>query len=169
MSESGNLTYLHKVLEQSVKDGKSFTHEESVIHGPRGLTIKYYSKKDDDVEKIVIYSKDGSFIMKTDKGEKTLSKDELIKELDSNKKLKFALAYVKTSKASLSRSIKRASKKTSKRGSKKTSKRASKKTSKRTSKKTSKKSKRTSKKTSKKSKRTSKKTSKRSSKKTSRK
>ena len=45
MSESGNLTYLHKVLEQSVKDGKSFTHEESVIHGPRGLSIKYYSKK----------------------------------------------------------------------------------------------------------------------------
>ena len=52
MSETGNLTYLHKVLEQSVKDGKSFTHEESVIHGPRGLSIKYYSKKDDDVEKI---------------------------------------------------------------------------------------------------------------------
>jgi len=141
MSESGNLTYLHKVLEQSVKDGKSFTHAETVIHGPRGLTIKYYSKKDDDVEKIVIYSKDGSFIMKTDKGEKTLSKDDLIKELDSNKKLKFALAYVKTSKASLSRSIKRASKKTSKRTSKKTSKK-----SKKTSKKTSKKSKRTSRK-----------------------
>jgi topoisomerase IA-like protein len=149
MSESGNLTYLHKVLEQSVKDGKSFTHEESVIHGPRGLTIKYYYKKDDDVEKIVIYSKDGSFIMKTDKGEKTLSKDELIKELDSNKKLKFALAYVKTSKASLSRSIKRASKKTSKRTSKKTSKRTSKKTSKKpkmNSKRSSKKNKRSSKK-----------------------
>ena len=54
MSESGKLTYLHKVLEQSVKDGKSFTHEESVVHGPRGLTIKYYSKKDDDVERIEI-------------------------------------------------------------------------------------------------------------------
>jgi hypothetical protein len=143
MSETGNLTYLHKVLEQSVKDGKSFTHEESVIHGPRGLTIKYYSKKDDDVEKIVIYSKDGSFVMKSDGGEKTLSKDELIKELESNKKLKFALAYVKTSKASLSRSIKRASKKTSKK-TKRTSKKT-KRTSKRTSKKTSKKTKRSSK------------------------
>ncbi len=146
MSESGNLTYLHKVLEQSVKDGKSFTHEESVIHGPRGLTIKYYSKKDDDVEKIVIYSKDGSFIMKTDKGEKTLSKDDLIKELDSNKKLKFALAYVKTSKASLSRTIKRASKKTSKRTSKKTSKRTSKKTSKKSKRSSKRSSKRTSRK-----------------------
>jgi len=169
MSKTGNLTYLHKVLEQSVKDGKSFTHEESVVHGPRGLTIKYYSKKDDDVEKIVIYSKDGSFVMKSNGGEKTLSKDELIKELDSNKKLKFALAYVKTSKASLSRSIKKASKKTSKRTSKRKSKK-SKKSSKRKSKKTSRKSKRTSKASlSRTIRKASKKTSKRKSKKSSRK
>ena len=146
MSEQGKLTFLHKVLEQSVKDGKSYTYEESVVHGPRGLSIKYYSKKDDKVEKIVIYSKDGQFVMKSNDKEKTLSKDELIKELDSNKKINFALAYVKSSKASLSRATKRTSKKSSKRTSKKASKRSSKRTSKKASKKSSK---RTSKKSSK--------------------
>ena len=57
--------------------------------------------------------------------EKTLSKDDLIKELKKDKQLKFAVEYVEKAK-NLTRS-KRSSKKSSKKGSKKSSKKGSKK------------------------------------------
>jgi hypothetical protein len=159
--------------------------EEIVVDGPRGLKINYYMKSGNTVEKIVIFGKDDSFKMKSVDGEKTLSKTELLNEIKSNKKLKFASEYAKTQKGGnvMTGGAKKSSKKSSKKGSKKKSKKVSKKSSKtmkggkKTSKKTSKKgSKRTSKKTSKtmkggkkKSKKGSKKSSKKGSKKSSKK
>ena len=94
--KSGNLNYLHKVVHQSVKDGKATTLEEIVVDGPKGLSVKFFSKSGDDVDKIVIYGKDDSFKMKINDEEKTLTKKELLDELKSNKKLKFTTDYTKT-------------------------------------------------------------------------
>lgn len=131
--QSGNLNYLHKVIQQSLKDGKSSTLEEIVVDGPKGLSVKYFSKTGDNVDKIVIYGKDDSFKMKTSDGEKTLNKSELLNELKSNKKLKFAAEYAKTQKGgdfqeggAKKQSSKKQSKKSSKQ-SNKTSKKTSKK------------------------------------------
>ena len=139
--KSGNLTYLHKVIQQSVKDGKASTLEEIVVDGPKGLSVKYFSKSGDNVDKIVIYGKDDTFKMKINNDEKNLTKSELIDELKSNKKLKFASDYAKTQKGGQLQNVKiqeggakKASKK-NKKSSKKPSKKHSKKSSKRTSKK----------------------------------
>ena len=150
-----NLNYLYQNTQKSVKDGKVEVLEEIVIDGPRGLKINYYMKSGNTVEKIVIFGKDDSFKMKSIDGEKTLSKTELLNEIKSNKKLKFASEFAKNQKGGnvmtggAKKSSKKGSKKSSKKGSKKTSKtmkggkksskKGSKKSSKRTSKKTSKK------------------------------
>jgi hypothetical protein len=122
--KSGNLNYLHKVVQQSVKDGKASTLEEIVVDGPKGLSVKYFSKSGDDADKIVIYGKDDTYKMKSGDVEKTLTKSELLDELKSNKKLKFAADYAKTQKGgSLTGGAKKkSSKKSSKKGSKKGSK-----------------------------------------------
>ena len=130
--KSNNLNYLYKNVQQCVKDGQSSTLEESVIDGPKGLSIKYYKKKGNDVEKIVIYGKVDSFTMKTqdDQTGKELNKSELQAELKKNKKLKFTEEYVKlhlqkggsTYTDAESGVIKKASKKSTKKGSKKGSK-----------------------------------------------
>jgi hypothetical protein len=134
-----NLTYLHKNVQQSVKDGKASTLEEIVVDGPRGLSVKYFHKSGDKVDKIVIFEKNGEFTMKTGDEEKTLSKAELLEELKSNKKLKFAVEYAKTQKGGKDEKpeqpvqtggAKKGSKKSSKKGSKKSSKKGSKKSSK---------------------------------------
>jgi hypothetical protein len=179
------LNYLYQNTQKSVKDDKVEVLEEIVVDGPRGLKINYYMKSGNTVEKIVIFGKDDSFKMKSVDGEKTLTKTELLNEIKSNKKLKFASEFAKTQKGGnvMTGGAKKSSKKSSKKGSKKTSKKVSKKSSKtmkggkKKSKKTSKKgSKKSSKKGSKKSSKTmkgvkkkSKKTSKKSSKKGSKK
>ena len=38
------LNYLHKVINQSLKDGEVSTYEEVILDGPKGITIKMYSK-----------------------------------------------------------------------------------------------------------------------------
>jgi hypothetical protein len=97
-----DLTYLHKVFNQSLKDGVVTTYEEQIIDGPKGVTIKFYSKDGKSEEKIQIMSKGDKFLMLTKDGEKkdekTLSKDELLDELKKNKKLKFASDFAKTKK-----------------------------------------------------------------------
>ena len=97
-----NLNYLHKVLNQTFKNGVSETYEESIIDGPRGITIKLFKVDATGVKRILISGKDDKFTMKTKKRdkeeEKTLSKDELLSVLNTNKSLKFASEYVKTQK-----------------------------------------------------------------------
>ncbi len=161
-----NLNYLFQNTQKSVKDGKVDVLEEMVVDGPRGLKINFYKKSDNSVEKIVIYGKDDSFKLRTADGEKTLSKTELLDELKSNKKLKFALEFAKSQKGGKINAVCGGSKKSSKKTSKKSSKKSSKKTSKKSSKNQLKGGKKASKKTSKK---TSKKPSKKPSKKTSKK
>ena len=152
------LIFLHDLKHRSIENDKKFTHEEFVIHGSKGLTIKYFHKDDKTSEKIVINERDGVYMMKSTVGEKheekELSKDELVDLLTKNKSLKFALGYVKGLKgsASLKRSTKKASKKASKKssrkvkkaskkltGGKKSSKKSTKKRTKKSSKKSSKK------------------------------
>jgi len=160
-----NLNYLYQNTQKSVKDGKVEVMEEMVVDGPRGLKINYYKKSGNSVEKIVIYSKGDSFVMKSGDGEKTLSKSELMDELKSNKKLKFAADFAKTQKGGKALGMVGGAKKSSKKASKKASKKVSKKASKKASK-TMKGGKKSSKKSSKKA---SKKGSKKASKKTSKK
>jgi hypothetical protein len=134
-----NLTYLHKVLNQSLKDGVAETYEESIIDGPKGISIKLYKKDANGVERVVINGKDDKFIMKTKKGDKedenTLTKAQLLAELSKNKNLKFAADFAKTQKGGKLFGGKKAAKRTSKKSSKNVSKKGSKKASKKTSKK----------------------------------
>ena len=131
MSKSG-ITYLHKQLKESLKDGKKTTEEEVIIDGPKGVTIKMYSKNGDKIEKITIHGSGDEFVMKTTKDgsqdEKKLTKSELMAELKKNKKLEFAADFAKSQKGGeLMRSRRKSSKKASKKSSKKASKKASKK------------------------------------------
>jgi len=122
------LNYLYQNTQKSVKDDKVEVLEEIVVDGPRGLKINYYMKSGNTVEKIVIFGKDDSFKMKSVDGEKTLTKTELLNEIKSNKKLKFASEFAKTQKGG--NVMTGGAKKSSKKGSKKTSKKVSKKSSK---------------------------------------
>jgi hypothetical protein len=147
------LTYLHKVLNQHLKDGEVTTHEEVIMDGPKGITVKLYTKDSNGIQKISITGKDDKFVMKTINGdkkdEKHMNKDELIKELTKNKNLKFALDFAKsqkggkqwlndTKKESMAYGSKKGSKKSTKKGSKKGSRKGSKKNSKKGSRKVSK-------------------------------
>jgi topoisomerase IA-like protein len=132
-----NLKFLHKVENRSFKDGVSKIHEESIVDGQRGISIKFFKKDDSGVERIHINGKDNKYVMKTRKGDKTdekvLTKDELLAELNKNKSLKFAAEFAKTQKGGRIFGGKKSSKKMSK-SSKKTSKKMSKKSSKKVSK-----------------------------------
>jgi hypothetical protein len=141
------LTYLHKVMNQSLKDGEVTTYEEEIIDGPKGITVKLYSKSNGVMERIRISGKDDKYVMKVTEGDKTeethLNKKELMEELKKNKKLKFAADFAKTQKggswlnrAGSSKKGSKSSKKGSMKsmGSKKAPKKGSKKGSKRGSK-----------------------------------
>ena len=129
-----SLKFLHKVLNESLKDGVREAYEEQIIEGPRGITIKLFKKDADGVEKILITGKDDNYKMRTQKGEKKDEKDltlkEMLSELKNNKVLKFAAEFAKTQTVGKLFGVKKLSKKSSKTASKKTSKRTSKRTSK---------------------------------------
>ncbi len=96
------LTYLHKVINESIKNGEKITYEELIIEGPKGITVKMFSKDKNGAERISISGNDNKFVMRTMVGDKKdethLTKDELVAELKKNKKLKFAAEFVKTQK-----------------------------------------------------------------------
>lgn len=96
------LNYLHKVLHQSLKDGVVTTYEEIILDGPKGVTIKYFSKSGSEQDKIKIVGKDDKFEITIQEGDKVekkvLNKEEFIAELKKNKKLKFAADFTKTQK-----------------------------------------------------------------------
>jgi hypothetical protein len=124
---SSDVTFLHSSVSTSIVNGKKVTHEEFVIHGSKGLTFKYYHKDEKGIEKISGHQNaDGTFSLTTVSGEKkdskTVTKDELLKEIGKNKDLKFAVEYLKSQKGG-----KRSSRKGSKKGSIKSSKKSSKK------------------------------------------
>ncbi len=131
-----DVKYLHKVVESHVVNGKRVTHEEFLIHGDKGFSMKFYHKDDKSKMKVHVSNKNGKYEMEIAKGDdakekKVLTKEELLKELKTLK-LDFAIEYIKASKdlAGGKRASKKASKKTSKKASKKVYKKVSKKGSK---------------------------------------
>ncbi len=119
--------FLHEVNEKQVKDGKVMVHEELIIHGEKGVTMKFYHKESDKIMKVVIVKKPDGYLMKTvmdgKAAESTISKADLVKELKKHKQLKFILDYIESAK-DLARPVKRGSRKAgSRKGSKKGSKR----------------------------------------------
>ena len=79
---SENVTFLHDVKNKSVVDGKRVTHEEFVIHGSKGLTIKFFHKDDKGTEKVVIYEKDGKYMLKEGEGESKKEGEKRRKEFE---------------------------------------------------------------------------------------
>ena len=94
--------YLHKVMNQFLKDGVVTTYEEMIIENAKGIEIKYFNKVGTKSEKIRIVGKGDKFEMTVQeddkKDKKMLTKDELVAELKKNKKLKFAVDFSKTQK-----------------------------------------------------------------------
>jgi len=117
------VNYLHSSIEKHVEGDKRETHEEFIIHGSKGFTAKYYHKDNKQEVRIVVSKKDDKYVFKTKIGdkqdEKTLTKAELLKELEKHKELKFAVDYLKKAKDLSRASSKKSSKKSSKIGSKK--------------------------------------------------
>lgn len=137
-----SLKFLHKIHNESLKNGVREAYEEEIIQGDRGVTIKLFKKDADGVEKILITGKDDKYKMRTQSGdkkdEKELTLKEMLSELRNNKLLKFAAEFAKTQKGGKlfgGRKMSKKSSKTSKKSSKKSSKRTSKRTSKRSSRK----------------------------------
>ena len=124
------INYLHSFVEKHVEGDKRQTHEEFIIHGAKGFTAKYYHKDNKQEIRIVVTKKDDKYVLKTKMGdkqdEKTLSKADLLKELDKHKELKFAVDYLKKAKDLARPQGKKSSKKGSKKSSKKGSKKAKK-------------------------------------------
>jgi len=128
MSKKSSVVFLHDQRSKSISNGKKLVTEEYIIHGDKGLLIKYYHKDGDNTEKIIITKKGDNYLLKTDingtKEEKELSKDAIVKEINKNKNLTFALQYVK-SQAGGKRGSRSGSRKGSRKGSKRNMKRGS--------------------------------------------
>lgn len=122
MSKKGSIKMLYKNDQMSIKNGKKEVNEEYLIHGEKGLKIKFYRQVDDKKEKVTILSKDDKFFVKTESNgkvqEEILSKDELLKKVEKNKDLSFAIEHLKTMKGGKRKGSKKPSKKQSKKSSK---------------------------------------------------
>ena len=104
----GNVVYLHELTSREKKDGNWVVHEEMLVHGDRGLSFKYYHKEGNSIEKITgRQNPDGTFILITtingEKETRTLSQDQLVKDLSKLKHMKYATDYIKTQKGSQGR------------------------------------------------------------------
>jgi hypothetical protein len=142
MSKKEKYTFLHEINQKKIDGDKIEVHEENIIKGSRGLSFKYYHK--DNNQKVKIQGRqndDGTWDLITimdDKREekKKLSKNDLMKEIEKYKYLKFVSDYLKTQKAGRRSTRKSSSKKTlksSRKGSRRRSRRVSRRGSKRRS------------------------------------
>jgi hypothetical protein len=129
--------YLHELKSKEIDGENVFVHEEYIIHGEKGLLIKHYHKEKGKKVKHII-KQDGEnfkFIVDTDgkKDEKTMSKNDLLKEIGKEKYLKFAVDFLKSQKGgkymeiSMERPKKGSKKSSKKRSIKKRSKKSSRK------------------------------------------
>jgi hypothetical protein len=130
-----NLSFLHESRQTSIKNGKKVVHEEIIIDGPKGVTIKYFHNEDGQKEKINIIGRNGSFSVREIKNDQvtdnTMNIEDLKDFIKKNDKLKFVRDFAKTMTGGnllfrARKGSKRGTKKGSKRGSKKGSKRGSK-------------------------------------------
>ena len=109
--EKGDLIFLNKSLTVTFENGQPHTHEETVSESKEdGLKIKYYDKKGEVVDLVLITSKGNEFLLVVGSEEKIITKEELVKEVKNNKKLTFALNFVKSQKGGARHPLKRASK-----------------------------------------------------------
>jgi hypothetical protein len=96
------LNFKHEIKQTSIKDGDVEIYEEVIMDGSKGLTIKYFHKNKKETNRILIYGSKDEYTMKTQTGDvkddKKLTKSEMTKEVEKNKKLAFAKDYVKTQK-----------------------------------------------------------------------
>lgn len=139
------IKYKDSYTKEHIEGDTRVVDESVIVHGTEGLTAKFYHKDNKEEIRIVVKYVDGKYIVKTKLNgkddEKTLSKEDALKELGKYKEMKFAVDYLKKAKdlARMSRASKRGSKRGSKNGSKKASKKSSKRGSKKSSKKNSRK------------------------------
>lgn len=89
---------LYSSSVQKIQNDVKTVDEEYIIRGDKGLKIKYFNVRGEDVEKIVITGKDSEYKMKkTHNGtvvESNLDNKGLATELKSSK-LKFAKEFLK--------------------------------------------------------------------------
>lgn len=121
---TSNVVFLHSISSTSIADGKKEIHEEFIIHGDKGLSFKYYHKDEKGVERFSGHQNaDGTFNITVMSGEKkeqkTVTKEELLKEIGKNKSLKFAVDYLKKQKGGSRKRSRKGSKRSSKRSSRK--------------------------------------------------
>jgi hypothetical protein len=94
------LKYYYNTSLEEVKDGVMSMIEETVIDGKKGLSIKFFKKSDDKLDKVSAKQKeDGTYVMSVIKAGKkeekdNLSKSSLITELKKHKEMKFAVDYL---------------------------------------------------------------------------
>jgi hypothetical protein len=99
-----NVTFLHEITQKTVQNGEVVILEEYIIHGDKGLLLKFYNKEGDKKEKLVAkMNTDGTFSVNVKENEKedkmeNMTKEELVKMLAKLPKLKFALDYLKKQK-----------------------------------------------------------------------
>ena len=92
------LEVLYSSSVQKIVNSVRTVDEEYVIRGDKGLKIKFYKVRGNNIEKIVITGKDGDYKIKktidTKVTEGTLDKKGLVAEMKSTK-LAFAQPYIK--------------------------------------------------------------------------
>jgi hypothetical protein len=100
------LTYLHKKSEEK-REGDNYSMvEEQVLNGPKGISFKFYNKKNDKTIKINAMQTNGKFILKVTKDNKvTLDKTDLdmpalLNLIKDMSEVAFAVKYLKDSKQS---------------------------------------------------------------------
>jgi len=104
MSKKGSksdLIYLHKKSHTTIDKGKKHAMEEQVVKTNDGLKFKLFVKEGDKIEKIIgIQKPDGSFDVifgnNKDKTTQKMTKAEVLKMVEKDKRLHFALEPVKT-------------------------------------------------------------------------
>jgi len=101
--------YVHLVKSTKISGEKRVIHDEGIFDSASGTTIKYYHNENGNAEKILITKlSDNKFkvvtLVKGEKDEKELDQPAVLKMVQSDARLKFALDFVKTGKRPQNRS-----------------------------------------------------------------
>lgn len=107
-NESGGDKYVNMVKSTKIAGDKRVIHDEGIFDSTSGTTIKYYHNENGEAEKVLITKQgDNKFkvvtIVKGEKSEKELDQAAVLKMVQSDARLKFALDFVKSGKRSMSR------------------------------------------------------------------
>lgn len=93
-------TLYHNTLT-TINNGKKIIHEEYIIYGSKGLTIKFFHAEGDKKTKHIIrHEKDDKFILMSTVDAKkypaeTMTKTELLDKINKDKNMKFAVDFLK--------------------------------------------------------------------------